>query len=138
MITPFWVHIIHNILITDADTFSPFKQNSIYEDLLIALQSPMIPMQPASTMMTTPTSGPSDKLARITSTLFLDTAYMATMKADPSVILTIDEDITEYYRELKLIIDLQKEVEVICTNNTDYTCHVVSLEDDLKTTNKTI
>jgi hypothetical protein len=38
MITPFWVHIIHNILVTDADTFSPFEQNSIYEDLLIALQ----------------------------------------------------------------------------------------------------
>jgi hypothetical protein len=38
MITPFWVHVIRNILITDADTFSPFEQNSIYEDLLIALQ----------------------------------------------------------------------------------------------------
>jgi hypothetical protein len=38
MITPFWVHVICNILITDADTFSPFEQNSIYEDLLIALQ----------------------------------------------------------------------------------------------------
>jgi hypothetical protein len=38
MITPFWVHIIRNILVTDADTFSPFEQNSIYEDLLIALQ----------------------------------------------------------------------------------------------------
>jgi hypothetical protein len=38
MITTFWIHIIHNILVTDADTFSPFIQNSIYEDLLIALQ----------------------------------------------------------------------------------------------------
>jgi hypothetical protein len=38
MITLFWVHIIRNILVTDADTFSPFEQNSIYEDLLIALQ----------------------------------------------------------------------------------------------------
>jgi hypothetical protein len=38
MITPFWIHIIHNILVTDADMFSPFEQNSIYEDLLIALQ----------------------------------------------------------------------------------------------------
>jgi hypothetical protein len=38
MITTFWVHIIRNILVTDADTFSPFGQNSIYEDLLIALQ----------------------------------------------------------------------------------------------------
>jgi hypothetical protein len=38
MITPFWVHVIHDILVTDTDTFSPFEQNSIYEDLLIALQ----------------------------------------------------------------------------------------------------
>jgi hypothetical protein len=38
MITPFWVHIIRNILVTDADTFTPFEQNSIYEDILIALQ----------------------------------------------------------------------------------------------------
>jgi hypothetical protein len=39
---------------------------------------------------------------------------------------------------LKLIINLQKEVEVIHTNNTEYAQHVVSLKDDLKTTNKTI
>jgi hypothetical protein len=38
MITSFWVHIIRNILITHADTFSAFKHTSIYEDLLIALQ----------------------------------------------------------------------------------------------------
>jgi hypothetical protein len=38
MITPFWVYISHNILVTDADTFSLLEQNSIYEDLLIALQ----------------------------------------------------------------------------------------------------
>jgi hypothetical protein len=38
MITPFCIHIICNILIMDANIFSPFKQNSIYEDLLIALQ----------------------------------------------------------------------------------------------------
>jgi hypothetical protein len=81
----------------------------------------MTPMQPASPTMTTPASGPSDKLARITSTLFLDAAQAAAVKADPSAILTIDEDIAEYYQELKLIIDLQKEVEVIRTNNTDYT-----------------
>jgi hypothetical protein len=42
------------------------------------------------------------------------------MKADPSAILTIDEDIAEYYQQLKLIIDLQKEVQVIYTNNMDY------------------
>jgi hypothetical protein len=39
---------------------------------------------------------------------------------------------------LKLIIDLQKELQGIHTNNTDYARHVVSLEDDLKTANKTI
>jgi hypothetical protein len=38
MITLFWVHIIRNILVTDADIVSPFEQNSIYKDLLIALQ----------------------------------------------------------------------------------------------------
>jgi hypothetical protein len=95
-------------------------------------------MQCASTTMMTPASGLSDKLARITSTLFLDATQAATVKADPLAILTIDKDIAEYHRELKLIIDLQKEVEVICTNNTDYACCVVSLKDDLKTPNKTI
>jgi hypothetical protein len=70
--------------------------------------------------MTTPASGLSDKLAWITSALFLDAAQAATVKLDPSAILTIDEDIAEYHQELKLIIDLQKEVEVIHTNNTDY------------------
>jgi hypothetical protein len=89
-------------------------------------------------MMTTPTSGPSDKLAPITSTLFLDAAQVAAMKADPSAILTIDKDIAEYCRELKLIIDLEKEVQVIHTNNTEYAQCVVSLKDDLKTTNKAI
>jgi hypothetical protein len=95
-------------------------------------------MQPASTAMTTPASGPSNKLAQITSALFLKAAKAAAVKADPSAILTIDEDIAEYHQELKLIIDLQKEVEVIHTNNTDYTQRVVSLEDNLKTANKTI
>jgi hypothetical protein len=89
-------------------------------------------------MMMTPASGPSDTLARITSALFLNTAQAAAVKADPSVILTIDEDIEEYYRELKLIIDLQKEVQVIHADNTDYTRYIVTLEDDLQTTNKTI
>jgi hypothetical protein len=78
-------------------------------------------MQPASPTITTPASGLSHKLAWITSTLFLDTTQIAAMNADPSAILTIDEDMAEYHRELKLIIDLQKEVEVIHTNNTDYT-----------------
>jgi hypothetical protein len=95
-------------------------------------------MQPTSTTMMTPASGPSDKLARITSTLFLNAAQVATIKADPSAILTIDEDIAEYHRELKLIIDPQKEVKVIRTSNTDYAGWVVSLEDDIKTANKTI
>jgi hypothetical protein len=88
--------------------------------------------------MMTPASGLSDKLAWITSALFLDPAQVATVKADPSAILAIDEDIAEYHRELKLIIDLQKVVQVIRTNNTNYAHRVASLEDDLKTTNKTI
>jgi hypothetical protein len=45
---------------------------------------------------------------------------VAAVKAHPSAILTIDKDIAEYHQELKLIIDLQKEVEVIHTNNMDY------------------
>jgi hypothetical protein len=72
-------------------------------------------------MMMTPASSLSDKLARITSALFLNATQVAAMKADPSAILTIDKDIAEYRRELKLIIDLQKAVKVIHTNNTKYT-----------------
>jgi hypothetical protein len=70
--------------------------------------------------MITPASGPSNKLTQITSTLFLNTTKAATVKVDPLAILTIDKDITEYHWELKLIIDLQKEVQVIHTNNMDY------------------
>jgi hypothetical protein len=57
-------------------------------------------------MMMTPASGLSDTFAQITSALFLNTTQVAAMKVDPSSILTIDEDIAEYHRELKLIIDL--------------------------------
>jgi hypothetical protein len=98
----------------------------------------MIPMQPASTTIMTAASGLSNTLAQITSALFLNATQIAAMKADPLVILTIDKDILEYHQELKLIVDLQKEVEVIYTNNTDYAQCVVSLQDNLKTANKTI
>jgi hypothetical protein len=74
-------------------------------------------MQPALPMMTTPTSGPSDKLVRITFALFLNATQPAAVKVDTLVILKIDDDIEEYHRELKLIIDLQKEIQVIRTNN---------------------
>jgi hypothetical protein len=60
------------------------------------------------------------------------------MKADLLAILTIDKDIKEYYWELKLIINLQKEVQVIGTNNIDYAQYIVPLKDHLKTGNKTI
>jgi hypothetical protein len=88
--------------------------------------------------MTTPASGPSDKLARITSALFVNAAQVATVKAEPSAILTIDKDIEDYHRELKLIIDPQKEVQVVRTDNMDYARWIVTLEDDVQTTNKTI
>jgi hypothetical protein len=88
--------------------------------------------------MMTPASGPSDKLARITSTRFLNTAQVAAVKVDPLAILTIDEDIEEYCQELKRIIDLQKEVQVIRTDNMDYAWCIVTLKDDLQTANKTI
>jgi hypothetical protein len=71
---------------------------------------PTIPTQPALPMMMTPTSGLLDKLAQITTALFLNATQVAAMKVDPLVILTIDEDIEEYCWVLKLIIDLQKEV----------------------------
>jgi hypothetical protein len=95
-------------------------------------------MQPASPMMMTPASGPSDKLARVTSTLFLNAAQVATMKVDTSAILKLDDNIKEYHHKLQLIIDLQKEIQVIHTNNTDYARHMHILKDDLQTTNKTI
>jgi hypothetical protein len=66
----------------------------------------MIPMQPTSPMMMTPASSPCNKLVCITSTLFLNAAQAATIKADPSAILTIDKDIKEDHQELKLIVDL--------------------------------
>jgi hypothetical protein len=86
----------------------------------------------------TPASGPSDKLVQITSALFLNTAQAATVKVDISAILKIDDDIQEYHWELKLIINLQKEIQVIHTNNTDCTWHIGILEGDLQTANKTI
>jgi hypothetical protein len=95
-------------------------------------------MQPGSPTMITPAAGPSDKLAWITSTLFLNAGQAATVKVDALAILTIDEDIEEYHRELKLFINLQKEVQVICTDNTDHVQHIIALGDALQTANKTI
>jgi hypothetical protein len=46
---------------------------------------------------------------------------VATVKADMLAILKIDDNIKEYRQELQLIIDLQKEIQVKCTDNTDYT-----------------
>jgi hypothetical protein len=80
------------------------KTSSLY------YSSPKIPMQPILPTIITPGSGPFHKLAWITSALFLNTTQVATVKAGPSVILTIDKDIKEYYYKLKLIIDPQKEV----------------------------
>jgi hypothetical protein len=59
-----------------------------------------------------PASGPSNKLVRITSAVLRNVTQAATMKADISAILKIDNDIQEYHRELQLIIDLQKEIQV--------------------------
>jgi hypothetical protein len=88
---------------------------------LLHYSLPIILIQPTLPAMMTTAYGPSDILAWITSTLFLNTTQVATVTVDPSVILTIDKDIEEYHLELKLIIDLQKEVQVICTSNIDYT-----------------
>jgi hypothetical protein len=59
-----------------------------------------MPTQPASPTMTNPAVGPSDKLVRITYALFLNATQAATVKADTSAILTIDDNIEEYHREL--------------------------------------
>jgi hypothetical protein len=71
-------------------------------------------------MMMTPASGLSNKSARITTSLFLNTPQAAAVKADTSAILTMDYNIEEYHWELKLIIDLQQEIQVIHTDNKDY------------------
>jgi hypothetical protein len=75
-------------------------------------------------MMTTPASGPSDKLVQVTSTLFLNATQPATVKVDTSAILKIDDNIKEYRQEVQFIIDLQKEIQVIRTDNTDYVQHM--------------
>jgi CRISPR/Cas system CMR subunit Cmr4 (Cas7 group RAMP superfamily) len=67
-------------------------------------------MQPTLPMMMTPASSLSEKLVRITCALFLNTAQVDAVKVDTLAILKIDDNIKEYHRELKLIMDLQKEI----------------------------
>jgi hypothetical protein len=88
--------------------------------------------------MMTPASGPSDKLVQVTSALFLNATQAATVKADILAILKIDDDIEQYRGELKLIINLPKEIQVISTNNTDCAGCIGILEGNLQTANKTI
>jgi hypothetical protein len=95
-------------------------------------------MQPALHTMMTPASGPSDKLFRITSALFLNTTQVAALKADILAILKIDDNIEEYCQERKVIIDLQKEIQVIRTDNTDYARCIGILQGDLQSADKTI
>jgi hypothetical protein len=57
---------------------------------------------------------------------------------DTSVILKIDDKIEEYHQELQFIIDLQKEIKVVHTDNMDYTGCIGILDGDLQTANKTI
>jgi hypothetical protein len=88
--------------------------------------------------MMTPVCGPSDELVRVTSTLFLNATKAATLKVDTSAILNIHDNIKEYCHQLKSIIDLQNEIQVIHTNNTDYAQCTGILEGHLQTTNKNI
>jgi hypothetical protein len=60
------------------------------------------------------------------------------VNADTLAILTIDDDIKEYCWELKLIIDLEKEIEVIRTDNMDYAQRIIILEGHLQSAKKTI
>jgi hypothetical protein len=119
--------------------FSPHSNKTLSTKTASSHYSlPTIPMQPTLPTITNPASGPSDKLVHITSTLSLNGAQVAAVNADTSVILKIDDDIKEYHQELKLIIDLQKEIQVIHANNTDYARYIGILKGELQTTNKTI
>jgi hypothetical protein len=46
---------------------------------------------------------------------------VAAVEADPLAILKTDKDIEQYHWELKSIINLLKEIQVIHTDNMDYT-----------------
>jgi hypothetical protein len=89
-------------------------------------------------MMMTPVCGPSDELVQVISTLFLNAAKAATLKADTSAILNIHDNIEEYCHQPKSIIDLQNEIQVIRTDNMDYAQYTSILKGNLQTTNKNI
>jgi hypothetical protein len=80
----------------------------------------MISPQPTLAMMMTLTLQMSYKLDKITSVLLLNATEVATMKANTTAILKIDDDIEEYHRELQLILDVQKQIQIICTDDTHY------------------
>jgi hypothetical protein len=89
-------------------------------------------------MMTTPEPGPSNKLVPITCALLLNNTHVAAVKVDMLAILTIDDNIKEYRQELQLIIDLEKEIQVVHADNLDYARHINILEGDLQMANKKI
>jgi hypothetical protein len=55
-----------------------------------------------------------------------------------SAILLIDGNLEEYCRELQLLIDLLKELQAACKDNTDYARYIGTVKNDLKMVNKTI
>jgi hypothetical protein len=65
-------------------------------------------------------------------------AHAATVKKDPSAILTIDDNIKEYRRELQTLLDVQTELQKSHIDNSDFARHIGDLERDLKTANGTI
>jgi hypothetical protein len=100
--------------------------------------SPTVPLQPTSPTMIPPVCGPSDKLVRITSTLFLNPAQVATVKVDMVAVMTRDNDIDHYHRELYVCIYLKQELQATFNDSVDYIGHIGTLKNDLKIANKSI
>jgi hypothetical protein len=98
----------------------------------------MIPTQPASPMLTTPTPGPSDKLVQITTALFLKPTEVAAGKAGMLSIIIIDDNIEEYIRDLQMLTDLQNKLQATCADSTDYIGCICSLQNNLEMAKKTI
>jgi hypothetical protein len=101
----------------------------------------IVPLQLVSPTMTTPVPGPSDKLAQkaqITTTLFLNTTQVPTIKRYLLTILRIFHYIEEYCQELKMLIDLQKELQALQKDNSHYAHYIRTLENDLSIANNII
>jgi hypothetical protein len=89
-------------------------------------------------MMIPPIPALSNKLLQITSALILNTTQVAAIIAGILVILAIDNNIEEYYWELLLLFNMQKDLQATLKDNIDYIYHISILENNPKMANKTI